>query len=234
LQFSIVVPCFNHLALTRECLESIINYTDSNKYDFELIVISNGCEDGTEDYVLSLQKSANVILYSNKSALGAGEAINTGIRLSRGDYFVTLNNDCVLVGPQWLDLLREPFIDPKMGITGSLDLYSPEVESNFILFFCVMVKKEVFDSIGLLDTKTFDVGYGEDIDFCQRAKKVGYKIQRVPANNPVTVEPGNTWWTSSFPIFHPAGKTVMNISGWDEITARHRQILRAKFERGDY
>jgi GT2 family glycosyltransferase len=236
LDFSIVVPCFNHIGFTRKCVQSILDCTDFEKYKYELIVVANGCDDSTEEYILEVQRTCKVpiILYSSKNALGAGEAINTGIRISKGNYIVTLNNDCVILGNHWLEFLKGPFIDESMGITGSLDLYSPEVESNFILFFCVMVKREVFDKIGLLDTKTFDIGYGEDIDFCQRAKKVGYKIQRVPVDTPISIEQGNTFWISSFPIWHVGGISVMELENWPEITTRHRVMLREKFERGDY
>lgn len=42
----------------------------------------------------------------------------------------------------------------------------------------MMVKKEVFDKIGLLDENFFM--YLEDIDFCYRAKKAGYEIYYFP------------------------------------------------------
>jgi len=40
--------------------------------------------------------------------------------------------------------------------------------------FCLLIKREVFNRIGLFDEK-FELGYGEEGDFCVRAKKKGYK-----------------------------------------------------------
>jgi GT2 family glycosyltransferase len=48
-----------------------------------------------------------------------------------------------------------------------------------------MIKREVFDKIGLLDEQ-FGLGYHEDVDFCIRAEDAGYKLLE----------------TGSFPIYH--------------------------------
>ena len=40
--------------------------------------------------------------------------------------------------------------------------------------FCMYIKREVFDRIGLFDMETFGRGYGEENDFCYRAEQVGY------------------------------------------------------------
>lgn len=40
--------------------------------------------------------------------------------------------------------------------------------------FCLMIRREVFDRIGLLDEATFPRGYGEEVDFAMRATDAGY------------------------------------------------------------
>ena len=42
--------------------------------------------------------------------------------------------------------------------------------------FLYMVKKYVFETIGLYDTERFAVGYGEEDDFCLRARSAGFTI----------------------------------------------------------
>lgn len=44
---------------------------------------------------------------------------------------------------------------------------------------CLLVRKEVFEKVGLLDTKYF--AYWEDVDFCYRANLDGFKILYLPA-----------------------------------------------------
>lgn len=40
--------------------------------------------------------------------------------------------------------------------------------------FCMLIKREVIDKIGGFDAETFQRGYGEENDFCNRAEQAGY------------------------------------------------------------
>ncbi|MEG2295567.1 MAG: glycosyltransferase, partial [Oscillospiraceae bacterium] len=40
--------------------------------------------------------------------------------------------------------------------------------------FCMFIKRQVIDEIGLFDAQTFGKGYGEENDFCCRAQEMGY------------------------------------------------------------
>ncbi|BDC96129.1 glycosyltransferase [Treponema saccharophilum] len=40
--------------------------------------------------------------------------------------------------------------------------------------FCMFIKREVIKVTGLFDAKTFEKGYGEENDFCNRAEQLGY------------------------------------------------------------
>ncbi|MDO8487440.1 MAG: glycosyltransferase family 2 protein [Candidatus Curtissbacteria bacterium] len=51
-------------------------------------------------------------------------------------------------------------------------------EIDFATGACMLIKKEVFEKIGLLDEKYFL--YLEDMDFCVRVKKAGFKIKFCP------------------------------------------------------
>lgn len=51
-------------------------------------------------------------------------------------------------------------------------------ETNFASGACMLVKREVFEKVGLLDGKYFL--YYEDSDLCMRVKRAGYKIMLAP------------------------------------------------------
>lgn len=51
-------------------------------------------------------------------------------------------------------------------------------EIDFITGCALMIKREVIDKIGLLDDRFF--AFYEDADWCQKAKKAGYKVVYVP------------------------------------------------------
>lgn len=40
--------------------------------------------------------------------------------------------------------------------------------------FCMFIKREVIKRVGLFDAETFEKGYGEENDFCNRAEQLGY------------------------------------------------------------
>lgn len=56
--------------------------------------------------------------------------------------------------------------------------YDEVVETSFVTGCSMMVRKEVLEKIGLLDEKFF--AYLEDLDFCLRAKRMGYRLLYVP------------------------------------------------------
>jgi GT2 family glycosyltransferase len=57
-----------------------------------------------------------------------------------------------------------------------------------ISFACVLVRREVFESIGLLDEGYFM--YFEDVDYCRRARNDGWKIAWEPAARVVHLRGG--------------------------------------------
>ena len=94
-----------------------------------------------------------------------------------------LNNDIVLLDQHkndWLNILLKPFLfDSDMGITGPLLLKCPVTNKDFIVFFCAMLKKSLFDEIGGLN-EIYSPGSGEDIEFSIISQNNGFKIQQVP------------------------------------------------------
>lgn len=65
--------------------------------------------------------------------------------------------------------------------TGLSDIFGTNsVEVPFLNGFCLGVKQEVLESCGVLDEDGFPDGYGEEIDYCIRAKARGFVASLVP------------------------------------------------------
>lgn len=49
-------------------------------------------------------------------------------------------------------------------------------EVGFLNGFCLLIRRETLQDVGLFDEKTFGQGYGEENDFCLRAHNKGWKL----------------------------------------------------------
>ena len=201
---SIVVLTYNQLEdCTKSCIESIYRYTDIK--DFELIVVDNDSQDGTPEYLKSIEPNySNISIILNDTNKGYSAGNNDGIKVSKGEYVILLNND-TLVSEDWLEQILKPFKkDKSIGMVGPIsnsvgneqrvnidglndknynEKIAKYIDDNKDIvtttqrlgFFCVAIKKELIDKIGLLDEK-FGIGMFEDDDYCYRATKENYKL----------------------------------------------------------
>ena len=222
MKYSIVIPTYNHCDdLLKPCIDSLIRNTDMS--DIELIIVANGCTDNTREYVNSVP--GNVILVWNDEPIGYTRATNRGIGCSTGDYILLLNNDVQILDfwskNAWMNALTEPFIhDEKMAITGTVKYVEHSINREFLIFSCVLIKRQVFGQIGMLD-EIFSPGYGEDIDFCLRAEEAGLKWLCVDN----TTEQ-NGMHIGNFPIYHKGTATFGDqLADYIQVVARNKQTL---------
>lgn len=223
-KYSVVIPTYNHCDdLLKPCLESIEQYSDMTQ--IEVIVSANGCTDNTREYVESLDPKIYKLVWSDE-ALGYTKATNLGIKAAVGEYVVLLNNDTLILPSEkntWLNMLEQPFIErDNVGLTGPLELFDDYANSPALIFFCVMVKRELFDKIGLLD-EIFTPGGGEDIDFSVRAKLAGYDAVQV-----VTSEYNGVTNVGNFPIWHKDNKTFGDIPEYGNYIVKRNGLINAK------
>ena len=212
MKYSIVIPTYNSCEkYLKPCVDSIIKYT--NMDDVELVISANGCTDNTEAYLKYLKTAIpNLRWVWNDQPVGFAKAINAGIERSSAKRIVLLNNDTVILGDKWLEKLDTG------DISAVWTQYSPITQRRFAVFFCVMIDRKVFDEVGLLN-ESYGTGGCEDIEFCYKAEKLGFKIT---AN----------WDDGSFPIYHKAEGTVHDTSlvqNWDNIFLLNELKLAKKY-----
>ncbi len=119
---SIIIPVFNKLDLTRNCIASIEQNTAAA--DYELIVVDNASSDGTAEYLARLQKDRDQItVISNSKNAGFAGANNQAAKAAGGQYLLFLNNDTE-VQPGWLTaMLSVVELDESVGAVGAKLLY---------------------------------------------------------------------------------------------------------------
>jgi O-antigen biosynthesis protein len=104
----------NNLDYTRQCLESITRIT--KYHPFELIVVDANSTDGTLDY---LHSKTEVRLLCLEKNYPYSYSINRGIEVAKGEFLCFINNDTIIVQPEWLSILIEcAKNDEKIGIVG--------------------------------------------------------------------------------------------------------------------
>ncbi len=197
---SIIIPCWNGLSYTKQCLASVLKRTDG---PHEIIVVDNGSVDGTARYVRSL-KNPKIRLIRNSDNRGFPRAVNQGMRAAKGDYFVWLNSDAI-VTDGWLGRMvgwaerssRVGAVGPSSNMpgisfqayegapkTGKIQSFAKAISDindgrsmwvPLITGFCFLVKREAVDRIGFLDER-FGLGIYEDYDYCLRLRQAGYAL----------------------------------------------------------
>jgi GT2 family glycosyltransferase len=230
MKYSIVIPTYNQKDLLKRCIDSIIFNTDFNR-DIEIIIVCNGCKDGSLELVKDYSSKNNKIKYVYwPDPLGFSKAVNIGLAVSTGEYVVLLNNDSYLLAETWLDVLEWPFkIDSETGITGPMVQKFTE-KLYCAVFFCVMIKREVIKKIGYLDD-IFGVGHAEDGDYSFKAINAGFKLHQVPYNTQCTIiEEKSGYSGGHFPIVHDSFRTRGNISDIDKIIKTNTEILHKRYK----
>ncbi len=86
---SVIVPTFNRVDLLPETVDSILSQTFD---DFELIIVDNMSEDGTETYVNGL-KDPRIRYFRNPNNGVIAVNRNVGIRNARGKYIAFCDDD---------------------------------------------------------------------------------------------------------------------------------------------
>lgn len=229
---SIVIPTYNHCEdLLKPCVESILKYTDMSR--IELIISANGCTDGTAQYLEELKKRCGqVVVVWNANSAGYTKSTNDGIKVSTGDYILLLNNDTVILDQQhdtWINMLLQPFENPKVGMTGPMKAWCPYAKKEFLIFFCAMIKREMIDKIGLLD-EMFNPGFGEDTDFAVKMQNLGYEIVQVPDTKHHYSKPN--FMVGGMPIYHKGEGTFADYPGGEKLLAERRFMLMNRYAEG--
>jgi len=199
---SIVIPVYNNIRLTLECLTAIVEHTAGA--DYEVIVVDDRSSDTTQG-VLAEVRSLRYL--RNEANLGFLRTCNRAIPEIRGAYCVFLNND-VQVTTGWLSALLGTFerfdcvgaVGPKIlypngrlqeagarlnrdctteligvGDDPELPRYNYAREVEYSSAACLLLKTDVLRELGGFD-ETFVPAYCEDADLCFRLRRRGLRV----------------------------------------------------------
>ncbi|MET3939712.1 GT2 family glycosyltransferase [Paenibacillus sp. PvP094] len=185
----IILVSYNSERWIDNCLNSIrnSNYPLSNIF---ITFVDNNSTDHTREKIKQYQKKelfGGYELHELKSNLGFGKANNFGVRHTQQDYIFFLNIDTEID----TDCIKELFeaislSDPNVALWESRQfpyehpkLYNPvTLETSWASGACCLVRRELFEEVGMFDEKIFM--YGEDVDLSWRFRAHGYILKYVP------------------------------------------------------
>lgn len=193
---SIIIPVYNRLAYTRDCLRAIMEFTPPL---YEVIVVDDGSSDGT---ARELETVPGLRVVRSSTNQGFARACNAGGAAASGEWLVFLNNDTV-AQPGWLTaMIAVVERDSRVAVVGSRLIFpqtgtiqhagvsfgpsrlprhdyehadaddeaiNVDREVDAVTGACLLTAREWFLRTGGFDER-FVNGF-EDIDLCLRAKQ---------------------------------------------------------------
>lgn len=181
MKVSVIIVAKNANEIIRYCLDSLLKQTVK---PLEIIVVVDSLMDSTVEAVKDLP--VKVVLNEGE---GVGMARKTGVNVSMGDIISFIDADCV-ADKQWIAVMIKTFSKCNVTVLAGNPIavkclgdipdeifgLSNEPLSclNFAPTMNFAFKREIIDIIGTFDS-WFSEG-GEDLDFCIRLRKAGYKI----------------------------------------------------------
>ncbi|QDH79899.1 glycosyltransferase [Echinicola soli] len=215
-EVSIIIPVYNQLAYTYNCLQSILNHPPHN-VTFEILVIDDCSNDSTEHFFT--HNTVGIKYTRNSQNQGFLLNCNTAAKIAKGNFLYFLNND-TQVTMEWLDHLTKLFNNEDVGCVGSKLVYGHGLlqEAGGIIFcnasganygrndltdrprynyirevdYCsgasLMIKKADFDFLGGFDER-YTPAYYEDTDLCFAVRnQLGKKVIYSPLSEVIHFE----------------------------------------------
>ena len=101
---TVYIPTKNRLDLLKRAVNSVLSQTHR---PIELIVVSDGSDDGTCDYVNGLIENISITLIHNDTSVGACAARNQAIQVAQGQFITGLDDDDIFLPHRLATFLAE-------------------------------------------------------------------------------------------------------------------------------
>jgi GT2 family glycosyltransferase len=200
---SVIIPVHNKAALTKQCLESILEPPPETPY--EVVVVDDASIDSTQEVLATFGSAVRSVRLADNS--GFATACNSGAEAAdSSDFLLFLNNDTIAL-EGWLDaLVRYADTYPAAAVVGSKLLFPDGTIQHAGVVFnvagdplhiyagcaadhqavntsrrfqvvtgaCLLVRRSLFR-----DVDGFDTDYQndlEDVDLCLRLGALGHEI----------------------------------------------------------
>ncbi len=197
--FSVIVPVYNRPQEIKELLESLKEQTFRGKY--EIVIVEDGSTETAEAIADNFKETLS-ITYLQKSNSGPGDSRNYGMKRAKGNYYIILDSDCILI-PEYLDNvdrnLQQNYVDAFGGPDGAHDSFTAlqkAINYTMTSFWTTGGIRGGKTSVGKFQPRSFNMGIskvafeatggfgnihpGEDPDLSFRIWKKGFETKLFP------------------------------------------------------
>lgn len=196
---SIIIPTFNRCEILSKNLETL----SSIKEDLEVIVVDDGSTDRTQNTIKAFKEKIKLKSVRNKKNLGTPKSWNRGIKLSRYENLLLMNDDTFIKNPDVFikkvldDLKVADIVGFKIeqkesalerahkfflsSLAGGVRPYQGKSKRyvNYV-YGCMAMKKDVWKKVNF-DPIYEGNAFREESDFQFKARKLGFKILYDPS-----------------------------------------------------
>lgn len=191
---SVIIPCYNRERYIAETVQSVLDQTWPN---IELIVVDDGCTDGSRGLLESFGTAITVLEHPGRVNRGQSAAINLGLAHCSGAYVAILDSDDLFMPGKIEKQVRFLEEHPKVGLVYSNGLFidaegkelyprywashQPPTDPGQVLLDCcfnvpsnALVRRSLYAQIGFLD-ETLRAAQDHDLAIrLAEAAPVGY------------------------------------------------------------
>ncbi len=197
----ILVPVFGAFEDLRRCVDALRLCTGPQH---RIWLLDDASEDARIGDLARLLVEQDARFQYRRRMRTLGFVVNVNLALEETDRDLVILNSDAIVTPEWLErLCRSTSTGERVGVVSPLSnnatLLSITRDSRPVedldelatavaltatagpvaiptaVGFCMLIKRELVEEIGLFDV-AFSPGYGEEVDFCLRAWQAGWRV----------------------------------------------------------
>ena len=120
---SIVIPNKDHVEDLRRCITSIEKKSTWKNYEI-VVVENNSVEQSIRDYYKELESDPKVKIVTYEGGFNYSRINNVGVKETKGEYLLFLNNDTEVISPDWMEQLLMYAQRKDVGAVGAKLYYA--------------------------------------------------------------------------------------------------------------